>query len=68
MNDKAYLGDGCYVSFDGYAFTLTTNNGISTTNEIVLEPEVYSELVRFVERLLRGDTQNIIKQDDTGDR
>ena len=47
---KTYLGDGCYVSFDGYALELTTEDGISVTNRVVLEPEVYAALVRFVER------------------
>lgn len=47
---KVYLGDGCYVSHDGYAFVLTTENGIATTNRIVLEPEVLRALVRFTER------------------
>lgn len=45
---KVYLGDGAYAEFDGYALVLTTENGISVTNTIVLEPEVYGELVRFV--------------------
>ena len=48
---KEYLGDGAYVDFDGYALVLTTENGIHVTNRIVLEPEVYSALVRYVERL-----------------
>lgn len=45
---KSYLGDGAYVDFDGYALVLTTENGIRTTNRIVLEPEVYAALVRYV--------------------
>lgn len=49
--NKDYLGDGCYVAFDGYNLILTTENGIETTNTVVLEPEVYSSLLRFVERL-----------------
>jgi hypothetical protein len=48
---KRYIGDGCYVDFDGYALVLTTEDGISTTNRIVLEPEVYGALVTFVEDL-----------------
>jgi hypothetical protein len=48
---KEYLGDGAYVDFDGYAIVLTTENGIETTNTIVLEPEVYSALVEYVDRL-----------------
>ena len=52
---KTYLGDGCYVDFDGYSLTLTTENGVSTQNIIVLEPEVYSALIAFVDRLRSGN-------------
>jgi hypothetical protein len=48
---KEYIGDGCYVAFDGYALVLTTENGISVQNTIVLEPEVWTALKRYVERL-----------------
>lgn len=48
---KAYLGDGAYVDFDGYALILTAENGIRATDRIVLEPEVYAALLRYVERL-----------------
>lgn len=46
---RAYIGDGAYVAFDGYALVLTTEDGISVTNTIVLEPEVFAELIRFAE-------------------
>lgn len=48
---KAYLGDGAYVDFDGYALVLTAENGIEVTDQIVLEPEVYEALVQYVKRL-----------------
>jgi hypothetical protein len=48
---KAYLGDGVYVATCELGLELTTENGISVTNRIVLEPEVYEALVRYVERL-----------------
>ena len=48
---KTYLGDGCYVEHDGHSLVLTTENGIETTNRIVLEPEVYDSLLRFVAQL-----------------
>jgi hypothetical protein len=50
---KEYLGDGVYVSFDGWNAWLTTENGIETTNEICLEPEVLGALLEYVERLKR---------------
>lgn len=48
---KTYLGDGCYVDYDGYALILTAEDGVSVTNRIVLEPEVYASLGRFVQAL-----------------
>jgi hypothetical protein len=52
---RTYLGDGVYVAFDGYSLVLTTENGVRTTNRIVLEPEVWTQLRVWVERLERGD-------------
>lgn len=40
-----YLGDGLYYSFDGYQIKLFTTNGITTTNEVFLEPEVLDRLL-----------------------
>lgn len=48
---KLYLGDGVYAEFDGYAIVLTTENGIATTNRIVLEPEVFRLFERWVTTL-----------------
>jgi hypothetical protein len=48
---KAYLGDGCYVDWDGRALVLTTEDGARETNRIVLEQEVYTALVSYVEHL-----------------
>jgi len=48
---KAYLGDGVYVDCGPGALVLTTENGIETTNQIVIDDEVYAKLVRYVERL-----------------
>jgi len=45
---KRYIGDAVYVEWDGWAFVLTTEDGIRATNRIVLETEVYEELTRFV--------------------
>jgi hypothetical protein len=44
---KRYLGDGAYVTFDGCALWLTTEDGIAVQNTICLEPLGYRELVRF---------------------
>jgi hypothetical protein len=48
---KAYLGDGVYVARSEMGLELTTEDGISVTNRIVLEPEVVEALLRYVERL-----------------
>lgn len=50
---KAYLGDSVYVTHDGHGLVLTTEDGISILNRIVLEPEVYAALVQYVEGLGR---------------
>ncbi len=49
MWPKEYIGDGVYVEHDGYALVLTTENGISVTNRIVLEAEVYEALTGYVQ-------------------
>lgn len=51
MDLKSYLGDAVYVNFDGYYLILTTEDGVSSTNTILLEPEVYAALVRYVQAL-----------------
>lgn len=48
---KAYLGDAVYAEFDGYHVILTTEDGIRSTNTILLEPEVVDGLMRFIKRL-----------------
>jgi len=42
-----YLGDAVYASFDGYQIWLHTTNGLSITNKIALEPNVWQNLVDF---------------------
>lgn len=49
---KRYLGDGAYVEFDGYAFVLTTEDGIRVTNTVVLELDVYLALADYVQAVL----------------
>lgn len=51
---KRYIGDGCYVEYDGYGLVLTTEDGIRATNRIVLEPDVYSALIAYVDDLRSG--------------
>jgi len=52
MNLKRYIGDSVYVDFDGWNLVLTTENDDGPpSNLIVLEPEVYKQLVQYVESL-----------------
>ena len=46
---KVYLGDGVYVVYEMGSVVLTTENGVSTTNRIVLEPQVFGALDDWVE-------------------
>ncbi len=48
LDKKRYIGDGVYVQYHGPGILLTTEDGIRTTNTIVLEPEVLYELERFI--------------------
>lgn len=53
---KDYLGDSVYADFDGYAIILTTENGLGPSNTIVLEPEVFQALDRYVDRIMSERT------------
>ena len=50
-NHKDYLGDAVYADFDGFGIVLTTEDGISATNTIYIEPEVFAALLRYEARL-----------------
>lgn len=59
---KQYIGDSVYADFDGFAVILTTDNGFGPTNTIVIEPEVYMELQRYVAQL-RKDKSDAVEVD-----
>jgi hypothetical protein len=48
-----YLGDSVYAEFDGFAVAIMTNNGYDDDprNRIEMEPEVFANLLGFVENL-----------------
>ena len=48
---KVYLGDAVYAMWDGYAVVLTTEDGVSVTNRIVLDSQVLQALTTYVQRL-----------------
>jgi hypothetical protein len=45
--DKRYIGDGVYASFDGYSIWIWTDNGIEQSEPIALEPSVLAHLNKF---------------------
>jgi hypothetical protein len=47
---KVYLGDAVYAAVTELGLELTTEDGVSVTNRIVLEPEVLEALSRFLDR------------------
>jgi predicted DNA-binding protein (UPF0278 family) len=56
--NKEYLGDAVYVEVLGDMLKLTTSNGYKDTATIYLEPEVYSALTKFVERVKDAPADN----------
>lgn len=50
---KTYLGDGVYVSLDmeTASLVLTTEEGVRTTNRIVLEPEVLTAFFDYLHQM-----------------
>lgn len=49
--NKQYLGDAVYIQFDGWNIILTTEDGISETNSIYMEPEVVAAFGRYMVEL-----------------
>ncbi len=61
MTGKVYLGDGAYAEFDEFGdLVLTTEDGIRTTNRVVLEPGVLVTLLR--ELLQRNVVQDVVRR------
>lgn len=53
INFKTYLGDGVYVDIGSYKgeVVLTTENGISVQNTVVLGPSEIDALQRWLEHI-----------------
>jgi hypothetical protein len=47
---KNYLGDGVYINWDGFAFRLLANDYNHPTDEICIEPAVFTAMTNFVNR------------------
>ena len=54
QSENRYLGDGVYASSDGYHIILDLRAQDSTTR-IVLEPEVFKELIRYAQTVNEGE-------------
>lgn len=48
---KEYIGDGVYAQLDRGMIRLETEREDGSTHFIYLEPEVWRDLVKFVERV-----------------
>ena len=55
---KRYLGDGAYAEWDDFGVILTAGNGISVTDSVYLEPDVYQALVAFVDAHTAPETKS----------
>lgn len=51
LENKVYLGDGVYAGHDGYQIWLYTDNGMSITNKIALDPSVLAVFLEYVKSL-----------------
>lgn len=60
MKQKTYLGDGVYLELSEFGdLVLTTENGIATTNRIVLDQYAYENLTSWV-------TNKLLAHSNTG--
>ena len=50
----SYLGDGVYVSYDGWQIELKANNHQTPTDTIYLEPSVIRALIQYTEALKKA--------------
>jgi hypothetical protein len=57
--DGFYLGDGLFASFDGWQIVLYTTDGIRTTNQVYLEPEVLAAFLRYIELLKKQQAEDV---------
>lgn len=51
MPKAQYLGDGLYADYDGYQIRLYASNGIETSNQVFLEPNVVDAFLSYIARV-----------------
>ncbi len=61
MREKFYIGDGVYAKFDPYGVTLTTEDGRSITNTVVLEWDLYLSLVKAARAYQSGELSKALE-------
>ena len=49
--ENEYLGDGLYARYDGYQICLMANSPTEPTDMVYLDPSVYANLQKFVNRI-----------------
>ena len=59
---KQYIGDSVYLELERGMLKLTTDNGFGPDNTIYLEPEVYNNLVTFVQGAVAVSVHDISPQ------
>ncbi len=53
-----YLGDGVYVSHDGYHVWICAERG-GRAHEVALEPGLVQKLIEYVERINKPDGEEV---------
>jgi len=58
MAEKAtYLGDGAYVVYDGYSFSVRANSHLveECTDQVFIEPEGIESLYKFYKEVMKDE-------------
>lgn len=66
MNDPFYLGDGLYVSHDGFQYRLFTTREQGEVHEVFLEPMIMKSFFLYLEKV-EGIKIKITKADENAD-
>lgn len=48
LTERRYLGDGVYVSFDGYNVVVFTSDGITDGVPVYMEPSVITAFQKYI--------------------
>ena len=54
--EKAYIGDAVYIQVNDFGdVILTTEDGFSSTNTIVLEPQVMRQFMNYLDLTIKDE-------------